>query len=486
MSIVAPWQGPLMFKRYHKLVTIGLVLIDVLLINAAFSLAYWVRYELQWFRAVDMTYYAPFQRYIPFAIVLTILLLIMYRLGGVYRQRRGASWFDEAYAILNGTTTGIVFMVFIAYFYRPLSYSRLIFFYAGGFIVLLLSLSRLGKAWLWGHLRRKGIGVDRILIVGAGEIGRTLMRHIVAQPELGYRVVGFVDDDPQRGSTDIGRFRALGGIPNLPCLIQEEQVDEVLITLPWTYHRKILAIVDQCEREQARARIVPDLFQLALSRVDVDNIGGVPVIGLREPTIGVWQRAFKRSLDLIVALAGLVFLFPLFLLIGLVIKLDSPGPVLFTQARMGHGGREFTIRKFRSMRQGAEEEKEELAGLNEASGPIFKIRDDPRLTPVGRVLRRWSLDELPQLYNVLRGEMSLVGPRPATPAEVAQYEDWHLKRLAVRPGITGLWQVRGRSELPFGEMVLLDIYYVENWSPALDAKILLRTLPKWLSGEGAY
>ncbi|MEA3345938.1 MAG: undecaprenyl-phosphate glucose phosphotransferase [Chloroflexota bacterium] len=475
-----------MFKRYRKLVTIGLLLMDVLLINIAFALAYWIRYEMQWFRAVDAAYDIPFRRYLPLAILLTLLLLIIYWGGGIYRQRRGASWFDKAYTLLNGTTTGIVFLVFIAYFYRPLSYSRLIFFYAGALIVLLLSLSRLGKAWLWAHLRRKGIGVERVLIVGAGEIGRTLMRHIVAQPELGYQIVGFVDDDPQRGSTDIGRFHALGGIPKLSHLIQEEEVDEVFITLPWTYHRKILAIVDQCEREQVRARIVPDLFQLSLSRVDVDNIGGVPVIGLREPKIGVWQRAFKRSLDLIVALAGLILFSPLFPLIGLAIKLDSPGPVLFTQTRVGRAGRSFTIYKFRSMREGAEEEKGELADLNEASGPIFKIQEDPRLTSVGRVLRRWSLDELPQLYNVLRGEMSLVGPRPPTPAEVAQYEDWHMKRLAAHPGITGLWQVSGRSELPFDEMVLLDIYYVENWSPALDAKILLRTVPKWLSGKGAY
>jgi len=475
-----------MFKRYHRLITLGLVLMDVLLINAAFALAYWVRYELQWFKAVDTAYYIPFRRYVPFAIVLTILLLVIYRMEGVYHQHRGASWFDEAHAILSGTTTGIVVMVFIAYFYRPLSYSRLIFLYAGGLIVVLLSLERLGKAWLWAYLRRRGVGVDRILIVGAGEIGRTLMRHIVAQPELGYQVVGFVDDDPRRGSTDIGRFRALGGIPNLPHIIQEEQVDEVLITLPWAYHRKILAIVDQCVREQVRARIVPDLFQLSLSRVDVDNIGGVPVIGLREPTISTWQRVLKRSLDLVVALLGMLLMIPLFLLIGLAIKLDSPGPILFTQTRVGQGGRKFPIYKFRSMRQGAEEEKGKLADLNEVRGPVFKMRDDPRRTRVGRVLRRWSLDELPQLYNVLRGEMSLVGPRPATPDEVAQYEDWHLKRLAVRPGMTGLWQVSGRSELPFDEMVLLDIYYVENWSLALDVKILLRTVPKWLSGEGAY
>jgi len=475
-----------MIRRYRELITTSSVLVDILLINMAFALAYWVRYELQWFRAVDPAYHAPPQRYVPFAVVLTVLLLVIYRVEGLYRQPRGASWFDEAYAILNGTTTGIVIVVFIAYFFRPLSYSRLIFLYAGGFTVLLLSLSRAAKARLWTHLRRKGIGVDHVLIVGAGEIGRTLMRHIVAQPGLGYRVVGFVDDDAQRGSTDIGRFRALGDISNLTHIVKKERVDEVLISLPWTHHRRILAIVDQCAREQVRARIVPDLFRLALSRIDVNHIGGVPVIGLREPAIGVWQRALKRSLDLVLAAGALIVLFPLFLLIGLAIKLDSSGPVLFTQARLGRGGREFTICKFRSMHQGAEEEKEDLADLNEASGPIFKIRDDPRLTRVGRVLRRWSLDELPQLYNVLRGEMSLVGPRPPTPAEVADYEDWQRKRLTVRPGMTGLWQVSGRSELPFGEMMLLDIYYVENWSPTLDVGILLRTVPKWLSGEGAY
>ncbi len=475
-----------MFRRYRELITIASVLVDILLINVAFAMAYWVRYELQWFRAVDVAYHAPPQRYVPFAIVLTALLLAIYRVEGLYRHPRGASWLEEAYAILNGTTTGIVIMVFIAYFYRPLSYSRLIFLYAGGFTVLLLSVSRMAKSRLWIHLRRKGVGVDHILIVGAGEIGRTLMRHIVAQPGLGYRVVGFVDDDPQRGSTDIGRFRALGGIPNLPHILQREKIDEVLITLPWTHHRKILAIVDQCARKQIRARIVPDLFQLTLSRVDVNQIGGVPVIGLREPSIGAWQQALKRSLDLVVAVVALVLLLPLFLLIGLAIKLDSSGPVLFAQARLGRGGREFTIHKFRSMREGAEGEKEDLADLNEASGPIFKIRDDPRLTRVGRVLRRWSLDELPQLYNVLRGEMSLVGPRPPTPAEVLRYEDWQRKRLTVRPGMTGLWQVSGRSELPFGEMMLLDIYYVENWSPTLDIGILLRTVPKWVSGEGAY
>jgi exopolysaccharide biosynthesis polyprenyl glycosylphosphotransferase len=350
----------------------------------------------------------------------------------------------------------------------------------------LLSLSRLIKRWVWERRMRQGIGVDRVLIVGAGEVGRRLMRNIVAQPELGYQVIGFVDDDSKKNRTDIGRFKALGDIDNLPRVVQEEAIDEVIITLPWMHHRKILGIMRQCEREQVRARIVPDLFQLALSRVDIEDLGGIPIIGVKEVAITGWNLAFKRASDLVLSLAVLTFLSPLLLLISVAIKLDSPGPILFKQVRMGKGGRRFTCYKFRSMRQGAEEERPQLADRDEVVGPTFKIRHDPRCTRVGRLLRRTSLDELPQFYNVLRGEMSVVGPRPAIPAEVEQYQEWHRKRLEVSPGITGLWQVSGRSQLTFDEMCLLDIYYLENWSPLLDLKIALKTIPAALAGRGAY
>jgi len=190
--------------------------------------------------------------------------------------------------------------------------------------------------------------------------------------------------------------------------------------------------------------------------------------------------------DIVGACVGLLLGVPLMALIALAIRLDSPGPVIFSQTRVGAGGKLFEIYKFRSMREGAEEELEQLRELNEADGPIFKIRDDPRLTRMGRFLRCTSLDELPQLWNLLRGEISLVGPRPPTPGEVEGYQEWHKKRLEGRPGITGLWQVSGRSLLSFDEMVLLDIYYIENWSLWLDFKILMRTIPKVLSGEGAY
>ncbi|MGD2206969.1 MAG: sugar transferase, partial [Anaerolineae bacterium] len=308
----------------------------------------------------------------------------------------------------------------------------------------------------------------------------------VAQPALGYHIVGFVDDDPEKGSTDIGRFKALGDTANIPTLVKELAIDEVIITLPWMYHRKIVSIVAQCERQQARVRIVPDMFQMTLSYLDVEDLGGTPMIGVHEISISSSERVFKRAMDIAIALVCIVLFFPIFLLIALAIKLNSPGPVFFRQLRVGKDEKLFACYKFRSMREGAEEEKQELLDRNEVDGPVFKIRDDPRITPVGRFLRRTSLDELPQLLNVLMGHMSLVGPRPAIPAEVQRYQSWHKRRLEVAPGITGLWQVSGRSELTFDEQVLLDLYYIENWSPMLDVQILLRTLPKVIVGEGAF
>ncbi|MBL7183216.1 MAG: undecaprenyl-phosphate glucose phosphotransferase [Anaerolineae bacterium] len=475
-----------MFERYRRWVSLIMALTDVLLVNLAFAAAYWVRYDLQWFRAVDPANYAPFRMYIPFALVLTALLMIAYKLGGVYDQPRSASWLDEVYALFGGTTTGILIIMAITFWFRPLVYSRMMFIWAGLTIVTLLSLSRLIKRWVWESLMRQGLGVDRVLIVGAGEVGRRLMRNIVAQPELGYQVIGFVDDDPDKNKKDIGRFKALGGIDNLPRVVQEEAIDEVIVTLPWMHHRKILGIMRQCERERVRARIVPDLFQLALSRVDIEDLGGIPIIGVKEVSITGWNLAFKRASDIALSLAGLILLSPLLLLISVAIRLDSPGPILFKQDRVGKGRRRFVFYKFRSMRQGAEEERPQLAGRDEVVGPTFKIRHDPRCTRVGRFLRRTSLDELPQFYNVLRGEMSLVGPRPAIPSEVEQYQEWHRRRLEISPGITGLWQVSGRSQLTFDEMCLLDIYYLENWSPLLDLKIALKTIPAVLAGRGAY
>ncbi len=459
------------------------VLLDVATILVAFLAGYWVRYDLRWF--LDVAYDAPLSAYLPFLILYIVLMPVFFVVDGVYRTWP-RSWMDQVYRITNATAKGTVLMLAITFVFRPRYYSRAMLIEVGLLTILLLALVRGAEGLAIAYLRKRGVGVKRVVIVGAGEVGRTVMRTIVARPDLGYRVVGFVDDNPEKGYTDIGRFKALGPLDNLPAILDEERPDEVIITLPWMYHRKIMGIVRECERRQVRARIVPDLFQMSLTQVNVEDLGGVPLISVRTVSISKGALLVKRLIDVTIAAVGLLLGAPLFGLIALAIRLDSPGPVIFRQTRVGLRGRLFEMYKFRSMHVGAEEQQDMLADLNEADGPIFKIRDAPRLTRVGRILRRLSLDELPQLVNVLRGEMSLVGPRPPIPAEVEKYQEWHKKRLEAPPGMTGLWQVSGRSRLSFDEMVLLDIYYIENWSLWLDFKILMRTIPKVLLGEGAY
>ncbi len=471
----------------HKQSRVGITIaLDVVLINLSFVLSYIVRYQLQIPYPVEEQYYAPFYPYIPFAALLTLLCLMTYRIEGLYEIRRGRRWLDEVYRLISGTMVSIVLIMAITFFLQPLVYSRGMLVLAGFLIVASLSLERLIQHVIEAGRRRKGIGVDRVLIIGAGELGRAVMRSILADPSLGYRIVGYLDDDPNKGNGSLGRFKGLGSLDKLSDVLSAEKVDEVIVTLPWMYHRKIMQIVDECERHRVRVRVVPDVFQQRLHYLDLESLNGIPLIGPGPARMSSSAFILKRVIDLSVVIITLPLWSLLFLIIGVLIKLDSRGPVLYKQIRVGRNGQEFYIYKFRSMILGADEMKAELEALNEADGPLFKIKDDPRLTRLGRLLRRTSLDELPQVINVLRGEMSLVGPRPGTPDEVAKYEPWQRARISVRPGMTGLWQVSGRSNLPFDEMCLLDIFYIENWSLDLDIRILLQTIPNVILGHGAY
>ncbi|MEA3334589.1 MAG: sugar transferase [Chloroflexota bacterium] len=475
-----------MSHRTMKTVNLITAIVDIILIFVAFGLAYEIRYRFQWFRDIDPAFYTTFQPYIPLAILLAGLILVAFLLEGVYRPSRSRTFGDEIYAVINGTTTGFVVMVFIVFFWRPLVYSRLIFVYATALIIVLLILARVIRRMLLGYLRSRGIGVDRVLIVGSGSVGLSVIRNLVARPELGYKVVGVLDDDPERGSKDIGRIPALGSIENFAEVLQQQQADEVIIAIPWRFRTKILDLVSQSTRAGVRPRVVPDLFQMSLSSVQLQDVAGIPMMSPSEAQLGSGARASKRLIDMIGSGIGLIILSPILLIIGTIIRLDSPGSPIFRQPRIGRNGKGFEVYKFRTMVQDADQKKDAIRHLNEADGPLFKIKDDPRVTRAGSFLRRSSLDELPQLWNVLRGDMSLVGPRPALPEEVEGYADWHRTRLATAPGITGLWQISGRSDIPFDEMVLLDIYYIENWSPLLDLSIMFRTIPKVLAGSGAY
>lgn len=463
-----------------------LVVSDILLTFLACVVAYIVRYSLQWFRAVDPAYEIGFLAYLPVALALTCITPMAFWLSNVYPFDRSKGLFEKVYDIATATTASVVIVISASLVFQPQLNSRLIFLYVVVLNTLFVGVSRalIERALL--HLRKYGIGVQHTLIVGLGDVGRMVMRNIVARPQLGYRLVGFLDDHPTAGSTDIGHFKALGGTNNLAAVLKIQDVQRVIICLPWQSHETTQKLLRTCEQVHVQAQVVPDLFQFTKSQMVVDELNGIPLISTRSLSIQGWNLFLKRIADLVLTIVGGAFLLPALLLISVAIWLDSRGPIFYSQIRIGKNRQPFRCYKFRSMVAEADELRKDMVDQNEATGPLFKMRNDPRCTRVGRFIRRYSLDELPQLYNVLLGQMSLVGPRPNLPEEVAHYQEWHGKRLSVSPGITGLWQVSGRSDLTFDEMVLLDIYYVENWSITLDISILLRSIPAILRGRGAY
>jgi exopolysaccharide biosynthesis polyprenyl glycosylphosphotransferase len=462
-------------------------LVDLALIVLAFVGGYYLRYEVQLWRVVREANDAPFDPYLPYLVVFTVWISLSVRGAGLYEQRRGRSWTEEMVTVINSTMSATVFTMALSFFFQPLVFSRLLLVEAAALVIVLLGVARMVRRQIQSMLRARGIGVERVLIVGAGDVGRSVIQEIVARPDLGYQAVGFVDDDPEKNQHNIGRVRALGSVYDLPQQLDENPVDLVIVSLPWQSYPKILRVVDWCTQRRVPVRVVPDLFQLSLSQMEVETLGGVPMLSLgTRRAMPLSRRLTKRALDLALTLAALPFFLLLTLLVGVAIRLEGPGPIFFKQRRVGEGGKELNVFKFRSMVLDAETKRAELEQFNEASGPLFKMKNDPRITRVGRFIRRFSIDEVPQIINILRGEMSWVGPRPGLPEEVAQYQHWQRKRLNAPPGLTGLWQISGRSEVAFEEMCLMDIYYIENWSLGLDLQIILRTVPRVLMRSGAY
>jgi exopolysaccharide biosynthesis polyprenyl glycosylphosphotransferase len=491
---LAAQRFPARSARHSRRVSILLLAAsDALLILIGFAIAYWMRYNVSWpapinriVQEVLTVNFVPIANFLPYAVLLMVVLLALFAMKGLYRIPRNAGLLDYAGTIISGATTGIALVVLWTIIQRPL-FSRLLYAFAWGAIILLLCVSRgllVGlRRWRW----TRGIGRERVLVIGGTGLGRQVMDSIVAQTFLGYSLVGYLEDrDPPPSERRDGHFRHLGAVQNLEQITRSHPLDQVIIALPFWEHHRLPEIVMVCRAAGLEFRVVPDLFELSFDRVNVSNLSGIPLIGLKDLSLKGGNLVLKRAIDLVLILLAAPVLVPLAAVIALAIKCDSPGPAIFKQQRAGKKGRLFVAYKFRTMVVDAEARKADLAWLNEADGPIFKIRNDPRMTRLGRFLRRSSLDEIPQFWNILRGEMSLVGPRPQLPEEVAKYEEWHYRRLEVKPGLTGFWQVLGRSDTSFDEMVRLDIYYAENWSLGMDLRILLETIPAVLSGKGAY
>lgn len=462
---------------------------DLLLTLISFGLAYVVRYRLEWFKEVEPVHEQAFSVYLPSALTLLVLQPCVFQLAGVYRRRTLDSRLGQFYAIASASTLSIVLLIMSQLLFNPSLYSRLVFLYTACGMTLLIGTAHLIRSRMRLYAYSRGKGLERILMVGTGEYGRMVMRNIVARPELGWELLGFLDDEDARESGDIGRFKLLGPIGALGRVLDSLHPDRVIICLSWRNHGLVEETLRRCQQAHVPVQVVPNLFQVTRSQIKLESLNGVPLLSVQSLALTGWNTLLKRTLDIILLLFLSLPSLAVGACVALAIFLESRGPVIYSQTRIGRNRQPFRVYKFRSMIQGAESQQpdlEDMADPGASADGLFKIRNDPRRTRVGAFLRSFSLDEIPQFINVFKGEMSFVGPRPALPREVERYADWHLKRFSVPPGITGLWQVSGRSDLTFGEMVLLDIYYAENWTVALDLEIALRTVPAVLLRRGAY
>ncbi len=452
-----------MKQRVNLLFTVFLVLVDAMMVSVAFYLAYRLRLLTEY---VDI---GPFPQYLGMMSIQIISMLFVFFFSKMYHRKRGPSQVDEFSSIFAAVSVGtVVAIALISFIFKnEMDYPRLMMVYAWLLSLIFVSLGRYVHARVKRALQARGIGEDKVLIVGTGEVGQMILGKILHTPGLGYKVIGFVDSG---GGEGINGVPILGGIEDIPALIDANGVDEVIIGLPEASHQEILNIISKCEREKVDIKVFPDVFQIMASEVSIGDLGGLPLLTVRDIALRGWKLTLKRAVDLVCSAVGLVVLSPLMLLIAFLIKLDSPGPVFYFQERMGLDAKPFWTLKFRSMRQDAEAE----------TGPVWATENDPRCTRLGAFIRRLSIDEFPQLINVFLGEMSMVGPRPERPVFVEQFRrqiPHYMDRHREKAGLTGWAQVNGlRGDTSIVERTKYDLWYIENWSLLLDFKIMLRTL----------
>jgi len=416
--------------------------------------------------------------------------VLVTRLYGLYSQddqRTNHTTTDEVANVFNMVTvcTWLFFAVsWVSGAAHP-AVPKLLLFWL--FAAALVPLARTTGRWA---ARRSQAFLQNTVIVGAGDVGQTIAEKLRRHPEYGVNVVGFVDREPKEQRESLGDLTILGPPNDLESIVRTHDVERVIIAFSRVSHEEVLSLIRSLKDAFVQVDIVSRYYELVGPSTGISTVEGIPVLCLPPRALGSSAKLMKRALDIVLSLVALALLMPVFLVVMLAIFLDSRGPILFRQPRIGAGGKTFEIFKFRTMIPEAEELKDAVAHMSlhaDGDDRMFKIADDPRVTRLGHVLRKASIDELPQLLNVLRGEMSLVGPRPLIPSEDVRVEDWGRERLSLRPGMTGLWQVLGRSEIPFEEMVRLDYLYVTNWSLWQDLRLMCGTVPAMLKGgRGAY
>lgn len=479
-----------MIKEQRRALTRFLLFFDLLIVFVSFFIGYFIRNKfIGIFGGV-----LPINLYVGLLPVLLIIWGGLLYYFGMYRSVAAKQISEVIFITFKTAVLGfILFGSYVFVLHLQAQVTRL----AIGIIFVLSSvliiLEKIILIYIFRYVRErvtsfKGalFAYRSILIVGTGNRAKKFIDLIDKNPDWAIRIMGLVDIDNSRKGELIKGYKVLGSLNEIPEIIHNNVVDEIVFIVPRSCLNKIEDVMLFCEKEGLTIHLAVDLFELRLSKASQTDLGGFPLLTFGVTSHKVEYLFIKRILDFILAAFAIVVLSPVFVIIALIIKLTSDGPIFFKQKRCGLSGRQFTFYKFRTMVVGAESQLNDIMDFNEMKGPVFKMTNDPRVTKVGKWLRKFSLDELPQLWNVLKGDMSLVGPRPPLPSEVEKYDNWQRRKLSMRPGITCLWQISGRSEISnFEEWMKLDLQYIDNWSLWLDLKILLKTIPVVFSGKGA-
>lgn len=469
-----------MFRRFSTDFAIVSILIDASLIAIMLAISTFIRPSLSalpFVAEIPRPFQIPLLLYLIFPVLWVLILLSF----SVYDGRKNLRVGDEITNITLGSALSLIALAGTLYLsFRDVSRVLFVVFATLAYLSLIAWRLVYRLAFRWEILR--SVQTRKVLIVGAGAVGRELEVHVHDYHQLGLRLVGFLDDNPKK----IQSANVLGSLKDAREIVQQTKADDVVLALPLRAYNEVNQLVAELHDLPVKVWIIPDYFSLALHRATVEEFAGLPMLDLRAPALTESQRLTKRAFDITITILTLIPALPLMALIAILIRLDSPGPVLLRQKRAGENGKLFNMLKFRTMVSNAEELRHLVEFQDDQGELIHKIPDDPRVTRIGKIMRRMSFDELPQLFNVMKGEMSLVGPRPELPYLVERYKPWQRKRFAVPQGMTGWWQVNGRSNKPMHLHSEDDLYYVQHYSLWLDLQILLRTILVVLRGMGAY
>lgn len=483
-----------MLKEKEDAIRKTLILFDAFIVSIAFFIAYFLRYHFHVFYKLD---FIPYTRVVSSNITsiseyLVLLFFVvpvwcfMLYLNGIYRSMRIRKLFEIAWIIIKSAFFTSLALGTLIFLFKLSFVSRMFFaiFIMVGLTFLLAE--RIAVFSIMHYLRKKGRSYRRLLVVGTGRRAAGLIDRINNHPEWGFRIAGAINDDPSRKVEKVKETEVIGTVEDLYEILHKNAIDQVMFIVPRSRLNYIENAVYACETQGITATIAVDLFDLKIARSNPTELDGVPLITL-ETTVGKeWELFVKRGIDIVISGLGIILLSPILFIAAILVRLSSSGAVLFKQERFGLNGRKFILYKFRTMYEGAQEVLSKGEDVKEMNDPDFRKKKIQWITPVGRVLRKFSLDEIPQIFNVFAGHMSLVGPRPTPSDEVVQYQPWQRRRLSMRPGITCLWQISGRNKIGFEEWMEMDLEYLDNWSLWTDFKILIKTIPVVIFGIGAY